>query len=160
MDKMLEGQAGFSSTYIDDVLIFSKTWEEHAEHIRGVLGALGQAGMTANSAGMTANSAGMTANSAKCEWDANALTYLGYKVGLGKIKVPEARVKAIRYYKRPHTKKGLCAFLGTASFYWRFVPDYAGRAGPLYDALRKAFQYLIDTLSSCLFCGYPEREIA
>ena len=75
MDKMLKGQAGFSSTYIDDVLIFSNMWEEHVEQIRGVLGALGQASMTSNSA--------------KCEWVANALTYLGYEVGLGKIKVFE-----------------------------------------------------------------------
>ena len=90
---------------------------------KGVSGVIGQAGMTANSA--------------KCEWGANALTHLGYEVGLGKIKVPEARVKAIRYYKRPYTKKGLHAFLGTTGYYWRFVPDYAGKAGPLYDALRK-----------------------
>ncbi len=68
MDQVLQGQAGFSSTYIDDVLIFSKTWKEHVCHIREVLGALGQAGLTANSA--------------KCEWGAHAVTYLGYEVGL------------------------------------------------------------------------------
>ena len=99
------------------------------EHIRGVLGALGQAGMTANSA--------------KCEWDANAPTYLGYEVGLGKIKVPEARVKAIRDYKRPCTKKGLRAFLGTTDYYQRFVPNYSRRAVSLYDALRKVAPYTL-----------------
>ena len=128
---------------------------EHVEHIRGVLGALGQAGMTENTA--------------KCEWGANALTYLGYKVGLGKIKVPEARVKAIRDYKTPYTRKCLGVFLGTTGEYRRFVPDYAGRAGPLYNALRKvapntlvwdevmvdAFQYLIDTLSSSHLLWLP-----
>ena len=148
IDKVLEGWASFSSIYIYDVLIFSNIWEEHVEHIRGVLGALGQVGMTANSA--------------RCEWGANAFTYLLYEVGLGKIKVPEARVKAIRDYRRAFTKKGLRAFLGTTGYYWRFIPDCAGRAGPPYDALRKvapntpvwdevmidAFQYLIDTLSS------------
>ena len=97
MDKVLEGQAGFSSTYIDDVLIFSNTWEEHVEHTRGVLGALGQAGMTANSA--------------KCEWDATALTYLGYKVGIGKIKVPEARVKAIETTKSLTSRRVYVHFL-------------------------------------------------
>ena len=148
MDKVLEGHADFLSTCIDDVLIFSNMWEEHVEPIRGVLGALGQAGMTANSA--------------KYVWDANELTYLGYKEGLGKIKLPEEKVKAIRDHKRHYTKKDLREFLSTTGYYWRFVPDYTGRAGPLYDALRKvipntlvwdevmndAFQYLIDTLFS------------
>ena len=148
IDQVLQGQASFSSTYIDDVLIFSKTWKEHVCHIREVLGALGQAGLTANSA--------------KCEWGAHAVTNLGYEVGLGKIRVPEARVKAIRDYKKPYTKKGLRAFLGTTGYYRRFVPDYAVRAGLLYEALRNvapnilewneamcdAFLYLVDTLCS------------
>ena len=79
------------------------------EHTRGVLGALGQAGMTANSA--------------KCEWGTNAHTYLGYEVGLSKIKVPEARVKAIRDYKRPCTKKGLHAFFW---YHW-LLPEICPR---------------------------------
>ena len=147
MDKVLHGQAGFSSTYIDDVLIISNTWEDHVEHIRGVL-----------------------ENSAKHEWGANALTYLGYEVGLGKIKIPEAMVKAIRDYKRPYTKKGLHAFLGTTGYYWRYISDFSMRAGPLYDALRKvspntlvwdevmvdAFQYLIDTLTSFHVLWLPQ----
>ena len=62
---------------------------------------------------------------------------LGYEVGVGKIKVPEARVKAIRDYRCPKTKKGLRAFLRTTGYYRRFVPDYAGRADLLYAALRK-----------------------
>ena len=83
-------------------------------------------------------------------------------MGVGKIKVPEARVKAIRDYRCPKTKKGMRAFLGTTGYYRRFVPDYAGRADPLYAALRKvalnvivwndvmfnAFNYLISSLCS------------
>ena len=90
MDRVLEGQAGFSSPYIDDILIFSKSWSDHVTHIKAVLGAL--------------RMAGLTANSSKCQWGAHALTYLGYEVGVGKIAVPEARIKAIRDYKHPRTK--------------------------------------------------------
>ena len=57
----------------------------------------------------------MRANSARCEWGPIVLAYLGYLVGLGKIKVPEARVKAIRIQKALHPEG--------------FVPDYAGRTG-------------------------------
>ena len=70
-------------------------------------------------------------------WGAQALTYLDYEVGVGKINVPEAWVKAIRDYRSPKTKKGLRPFLGTTAYYRRFVSDYAGRADPLYAALQK-----------------------
>ena len=43
---------------------------------------------------------GMRANSNNCEWGANFPTYLGYELGLGKIKLHEVRVKAIRDYKK------------------------------------------------------------
>ena len=148
MDQTLAGQASFSSTYIDDVLIYSINWEDHVRHIAAVLGALREAGLTATPS--------------KCEWGAHALTYLGYEVGQGKIIVPEARVKNLRDHKQPHDKKGLRAFLGTTGYYRQFIPDYAGRAGPLYEALRKvapsnlhwdeamlaAFDYLISSLCS------------
>ena len=93
------------------------------EHIRGVIGALGQAGMTANSA--------------KCEWGTDAVTYLVYEVGLGKIMVPEARIKAIRDYKSPYNKKGYVHFLVPLAITRGLSQTMPGRAGPLYDALRK-----------------------
>ena len=48
MDQTLAGQASFSSTYIDDVLIYSINWEDHVRHIVAVLGALREEGLTAN----------------------------------------------------------------------------------------------------------------
>ena len=47
MQNTLSQQSEFSSIYIDDVLIYSSTWKEHLEHIRGVLEALREAGLTA-----------------------------------------------------------------------------------------------------------------
>ena len=51
--------------------------------------------------------------------------------------VSEARVKALRDYHRPKHQKGLRAFLGTAGYYRKFIPDFARWAGPLLDALKK-----------------------
>ena len=108
MDKVLEGQACFSNTYICDVLILSNTWEVHVEHIRGVLGAFGQAGMTANSA--------------KCEWGANVFTYLGYEVGLGKIKVPEAGSRLLDAMKGLTPRRVMCI-----SWYHPQLPEVCPR---------------------------------
>ena len=62
---------------------------------------------------------------------------------MGKIAVPEARIKAIRDYKHPKTKRGLKVFLGTTGYYRRFVPDYARRARPLYSTLKKVAPNMI-----------------
>lgn len=124
MDEALAGQEDWSATYIDDIVIFSNTWEEHLLHVRKVLQAL--------------EKVGMTANPDKCVWGARTLTYLGHQVGGGAVTVPEARVAAIRNFRQPITKKDLRAFLGSVGHYRAFIPEFAGRAVPLYNALKKA----------------------
>jgi len=71
--------------YVDDVLIYSKTWEEHKKHIEEVLGKL--------------RKAGLTVNMSKCEWDKQQLEYLGHRVANGVVEVPEARVRSIVEYR-------------------------------------------------------------
>ena len=91
MHNVLAGQDDYSDTYIDDILIFSRTWNEHDIHIQAVLEAL------------RAN--GLTAKLKKCKWGAQTLEYLGHTVGKGKVSVPEAKVDAIKNFKRLVTKK-------------------------------------------------------
>ena len=57
--------------------------------------------------------------------------YLGYTIGDGRVAVPKARVKAIREFKRPRTKRGIRAFLGTVGYYRLFIQNYALVARPL-----------------------------
>lgn len=122
IDRALCDLMEFTCVYIDDILIFSSSWEAHAKHIVLALQALSQAGLTANPA--------------KCVWGARSLSYLGHMVGVDHISVPEARVLAIKEFRKPKSKKDLRAFLGTVGYYRRFIPDFAGRAGALQAALR------------------------
>ena len=110
-------QSDFSNTYIDDVIIYSSTFEEHLVHIESVLKALKATGLT---------------KPEKCVWGARSLEYLGRKV-----EVPEARVKALKDFKRSVKKRDLRALLGTVGYYRRFIPDYARWAGPLNKSLCK-----------------------
>ena len=48
MDEVLVGQENSSATYIDNIVVFSETWEDHLRHVRAVLEALKQTGMTVN----------------------------------------------------------------------------------------------------------------
>ena len=94
---------GCSATYIDDVIIFSPNWKTHIDHILAVLDALGVAGLTAIPL--------------KCVWGAHSLEYLEHHVGMGKVRVPEVRVRAMKDYVRPTSQKGLRKFLGMAGYY-------------------------------------------
>lgn len=153
MHKVMEGCEDMADSYIDDLVVFSRTWEEHLQHLRQVLERLRRHGLTAKPS--------------KCEWGAGSLTYLGHSVGHGRVSVPEARVAAIRDFKRPVTKTDLRAFLGTTGYYRKFIPAYSAHAFPLTEATKKtaprnivwnddlcdAFVYLCNALcdSSMLF---------
>ena len=111
MDSVLEGLGSFARAYMHDIVIFSDSWEEHVIHVRKVLTALRQAGLTANPA--------------KCQWGGEQMEFLGHTVGKGEYSVPERRAEAIKKYIRPTTKKGLRAFLGTVSYYRKFLDKLA-----------------------------------
>ena len=153
MDFVLGHLLAFTCTYIDDVLVFSDSWDDHLVHVQQVLDAL--------------KDAGLTASPSKCVFGARSLSYLGHLVGVGYVSVPEARVRAIKEYRRPVTRRDLRAFLGTVGYYRRFIPGFAGRAGPLFAALKKgspdrlcwsedisnAYNYLSNALcSSSVLC--------
>ena len=119
-----------ANSYIVDIFVHSSSWGEHLIHIQEVLEQL--------------RKVGLTAKPNKCVWGARALTYLGHEVGGGVVRVPELRVKAIKDFRLPRTKRDLRAFLGTVGYYRRFVPELGGRVQPLYHALRKEAPEVID----------------
>ena len=124
MNVVLEGLEEFTGAYIDDVIVYSNSWEEHLRHLRQVLDRL--------------RKHGLTAKPSKCEWGASSLTYLGQVVGEGKVSVPEARVAAIRNFRKPHSKSDLRSFLGTVGYYRKFIRDYSKIAHPLTEATKKS----------------------
>ncbi len=110
MDLVLKECLGFSRVYIDDVLVVSKSWEEHLKHLEEEFVALQEAGLRCKLK--------------KCEFGKVKLEFLGHLIGGGVVSVPEARVKAIREHPLPSTRKQLRGFLGMVGFYRRFVKDF------------------------------------
>ena len=123
MDIVLDGLQNMCSAYVDDIIVYSGSWEEHLKDIDTVLGKL--------------KKAGLTAKPSKCEWGKQYLVFLGHKIGGGKVTVPENRARSVAEYVRPKNKKGVRAFLGLAGYYRRFVPNFGSLAVPLTKMTKK-----------------------
>ncbi|CAJ0940772.1 unnamed protein product [Ranitomeya imitator] len=109
--------------YLDDITIYSATWEEHLNHLETVLDRIHQAGITLNPN--------------KCLVGKAEVRYLGHWVGSGKQRPEPAKIEAIAKWPTPRTKTQVMAFLGTAGYYRKFVPNYSSVAKPLTDLTHK-----------------------
>ena len=89
--------------YLDDILVFTKTLEEHREAIKEVLGILERNNLCIKPD--------------KCEFEKDEVEFLGFIVGGGMVKMDPGKVKAIKEWKSPKNKKELQSFLGFANFY-------------------------------------------
>jgi len=124
MQEVLKEDVEYCSPYMDDVTVYSETWEDHLEHIRRVLGRL--------------QSAGLTANPKKCQWGGQMIEFLGHQVGNGRMSLPSHRAEAFKRYTKPSTKKSLKAFLGAIGFYHRYVQRLANYTAVLTPLTSKA----------------------
>ena len=123
MDRLVQGQHEYLSAYLDDLVVFSNTWEEHLQHLRTVLQRLQEAGLTARLK--------------KCQFAMKTCTYLGHVVGNGVIRPSLDKIAAVQSFAIPKTKTDVRAFLGLTGYYRRFIPDYAAIALPLTDLTKK-----------------------
>ena len=65
------------------------------------------------------------------------MSYLGHVIGGGRLKPDPSKVRAVRDYPQPVTKRDIQAFLGLVGYYRRFIPQFATVAAPLTDLTRK-----------------------
>ena len=109
--------------FIDDILIYSKTKEEHAEHLRIVLEIL--------------RKEQLYAKWSKCEFWLTQVQFLGHVISKKGITVDPAKIEAVLNRERPKTPTEVRSFLGLAGYYRRFVQDFAKIATPLTRLTRK-----------------------
>jgi len=123
MDLVLEGAETYAQSYIDDVAVYSSTWDEHLVHLEDVLHRIQQANLTIRPD--------------KTQLCKGKVTYLSYRIGSGTIKPEDAKVKVLLQYPLPKTKKDIRVYLGFTNYYKRYIQAYADLVAPLTDMLRK-----------------------
>jgi hypothetical protein len=131
MNEVLRAFIGkFVVVYFDDILIYSKTMDEHLDHLRAVFNAL--------------RDARLFGNLEKCTFCTDRVSFLGYVVTPQGIEVDQAKVEAIQGWPVPKTITQVRSFLGLAGFYRRFVKDFSTIAAPLNELTKKGVPFSWD----------------
>jgi hypothetical protein len=109
--------------FIDDILIFSKTEEEHEKHLRLVLEKL--------------KSNQLYAKFSKCEFWLTEVAFLGYVISTRGVSVDPGKVKDVLNWMPPTTASEIQSFLGLGGNYRQFIKDFSKIAKPMTKLLEK-----------------------
>ena len=109
--------------YLDDILIYSRSWEDHKRHIAEVLDRL--------------RAHQLYAKVSKCEFGKSKVEFLGHVVSNDGVAVDQKKIEAIQSWPPPQNIHDLRAFLGLANYYRRFVENYSKLTLPLTRMLKK-----------------------
>ena len=105
--------------YLDDIIIFSKTPEEHLRRLKGVFERLAKAGLKLKPS--------------KCEFFRDSLWYLGHVVSPKGIATDPKKIEAIQRWPIPRTVTDIRSFIGFMNYYHRYIKNYAKISWPLHE---------------------------
>jgi hypothetical protein len=117
----------FVVVFIDDILIYSKTEEDHADHLRIVLQRL--------------HDHRLYAKFSKCEFWLDSVKFLGHTISSEGISVDPTKVQKVMDWKPPSSVHQIRSFLGLAGYYHRFIPDFSKIAKPRTELLKKEIKF-------------------
>nr|CAH65910.1 OSIGBa0102O13.1 [Oryza sativa] len=117
----------FVVVFIDDILIYSKTKEEHEEHLRLALEKLREHQLYAKFS--------------KCEFWLSEVKFLGHVISSGGVAVDPSNVELVLSWKQPKTVSEIRGFLGLAGYYRRFIENFSKIARPMTRLLQKDVKY-------------------
>ena len=118
----------FVIVFIDDILINSKTKEEHGEHLKLILGLL--------------ENERLYAKFLKCEFWLQEVNFLGHQLNSEGIHVDPSKIEAVKNWKAPTTPSEILSFLGFPGYYIRFIANFLKIAKPLTMLTQKNKKYV------------------
>jgi hypothetical protein len=133
----------FVVVYFDDILIYSKSLQEHEGHLREVLSTL--------------RFEHLFANLKKCDFCTHQVNFLGFVVSSQGLQVDQEKVKAIQEWPTPTNIGHIRSFHGLASFYRRFVKDFSSIASPLTELTKKRTPFEWGSIQEEAFAELKDR---
>jgi hypothetical protein len=109
----------FIVVFIDDILIYSKTLEDHVKHLHAILQRL--------------RDHHLYAKFSKCEFWLDTVKFLGHTISKDGISVDPSKVQEVMDWKPPTSVHQIRSFLGLAGYYRRFIPDFSRIAKPMKE---------------------------
>ena len=157
IEKALAGlQWQIAVLYLDDIVVFGKSFDDHFVNLEKVLSRL--------------SVAGLKLKPKKCHFLQKEISFLGHIVSKSGIKTDPEKIKAVKSMPRPNTVTQMRSFLGLTSYYRKFIKDYSKIAKPLFDLTKKektfnweeacetAFKDLKLKLITAPILAYPRAE--
>ena len=117
--------------FFDDISIYSRTWEEHLQHIEAVLHILEEQQFYAKLS--------------KCEFELTEMLYLGHIIGVDGVRVHEEKIRAIKDWPEPKNVTELRGFVGICTYYRKFVKGFSQLVAPLTGLTKKGAFSWTDT---------------
>ena len=155
MDRVLSGLQGIELfVYMDDIVVYGISLENHASKLRVLLGRLKEAGLALQPE--------------KCHFLKRQITYLGHVISEDGVKPDPRKIEAVKNFPVPKRRKNIKQFVGLVGYYRRFIPDFARIAKPLNSLLKEgvpfqwtdsqqiAFETLRDIICSEPLLQYPD----
>jgi len=117
-DVLIPIHDDFVIVSLDDILIFSKTWEEHLKHVKQTLNVLKREKLYVKLS--------------KCEFGKTSLNYLGHIVGGDELKIYPSKVAVIVNWHKPKSTTEVRSFLGATQYWRKFISNFSLIVAPLH----------------------------
>ncbi|KAL2898903.1 Transposon Ty3-I Gag-Pol polyprotein [Bienertia sinuspersici] len=122
-DVLYEYLDRFCVVYLDDIVVYSQTLNDHVKHLRMVFDKLREHELYIKKE--------------KCEFAQTEIMFLGHKISNGSVRMDGKKVQAILNWEEPKSIHELRSFLGLANYYRKFIKGYSDKVSPLTDLLKK-----------------------
>jgi len=146
----------YCQVYLDDIVVYSKTLEEHVQHVRTILKKLIKRKLVEKMS--------------KCELHKLKISFLGHVVRKDGVETDPEKIKAVVKWQQPENVKKMQSFLGFCNYYRNFIRNFSEIAKPLFKMTSKkekfewneeglaAFHKLKEMLTSPPVLTYPDHE--
>ncbi|KAF0710681.1 hypothetical protein As57867_005472, partial [Aphanomyces stellatus] len=117
----------FVVVYMDDICVFSRSMDDHVQHLRVICDVL--------------RAEKLYARPSKCAFGVDSVDFLGHTISKDGLHVDQSKVRAIEMWSEPKSCKDVMSFVGSASYYRKFIPAFADLVRPLSGLLKKGTKW-------------------